>query len=297
MKLPSTVQPIRVFVCFVVLCLSFQLPQSGAAEVERTWRTMTWTIDGVDREALVSFPKRQEEKKLAPLTFVFHGHGGTAKRMTGLGFGELWPQSIIVCPQGLPTVTGRDPKGERSGWQTRQQPNEKSHSENRDLLFFDEMLASMLANQAADPNHVFVTGHSNGGGFTYFLFAHRSDKLCAIAPSAAGAGALRDARNAQPLPVMHIAGKADTVVKFANQERTVQMIRRHWGCREESTEYRASKKLRGQQFHPEDKSKAGFIVFVVHAGGHRYHEETPEAVTAFFKSVVNGENESGNEGG
>jgi len=30
------------------------------------------------------------------------------------GFHTLWPEAIIVCPQGLPTKTHRDPEGSKA---------------------------------------------------------------------------------------------------------------------------------------------------------------------------------------
>ena len=39
-------------------------------------------VDGVAREALVYLPTTAKEK-LAPVVFVFHGHGGTARNVVG----------------------------------------------------------------------------------------------------------------------------------------------------------------------------------------------------------------------
>ncbi len=37
--------------------------------------SMQWTVDGVEREALVAAPQNPPASG-APLVFVFHGHGG-----------------------------------------------------------------------------------------------------------------------------------------------------------------------------------------------------------------------------
>src|SRR5687767_7093788 len=58
-------------------------------------------VDGVLREALVFAPA---EAKPAPVVFAFHGHGGTAGHASRtMAFQKLWPEAIIVYPQGLKT--------------------------------------------------------------------------------------------------------------------------------------------------------------------------------------------------
>ena len=62
---------------------------------------MAWKIDGVTREALVYSPSKKSDNG-PPLVFAFHGHGG---RMQGaarmFGFHDLWPEAVVVYPQGL----------------------------------------------------------------------------------------------------------------------------------------------------------------------------------------------------
>ena len=105
-------------------------------------------------------------------------------------------------------------------------------------------------------NRVYVTGHSNGGGFTYLLWGERGDLLAAVAPVAAGGAVFL--REAKPCPVLHIAGKNDEIVDFQNQERAVE----------------AARKVNGTNAPVE---------FVVHNGGHAYPNDAPEKIVAFFK--------------
>jgi len=55
-----------------------------------------------------------------------------------------------------------------------------------------------------DQNRVYATGYSNGGAFTYLLWAARGDRFAAFAPSAAVVG--RPIARPKPKPVMHLAG-------------------------------------------------------------------------------------------
>src|SRR5512141_1616546 len=93
--------------------------------------TLTWTIDGVERQAVV-FPPANTGVK-APAVFAFHGHGGTMRSAAlAMHFQTVWPEAVVVYMQGLPTQSRVDPQGLRSGWQ--QRPGQNG---DRDLKFFD----------------------------------------------------------------------------------------------------------------------------------------------------------------
>jgi polyhydroxybutyrate depolymerase len=142
-----------------------------------------WDVDGVRREALVVIPEATADDQPAPVVFVFHGHGGTSRQAArSFGLHTHWPEAIVVYPQGLPTP-GRltDPEGKRNGWQ-----HAAGEQEDRDLKFFDAMLASLKSEHEIDEARIYSTGHSNGGGFTYLLWASRPDVFAAVAPSSAG---------------------------------------------------------------------------------------------------------------
>ena len=102
-------------------------------------------MDGVKREALVVAPAKPG--KSPPLLFVFHGHGGTAKHAAArYAYHKHWPEAVTVYPQGLPTP-GKltDPEGKRTGWQ-----HGLGEQKDRDLAFFDAMLASLKKDPWAD---------------------------------------------------------------------------------------------------------------------------------------------------
>ena len=107
---------------------------------------MRWNVDGVERTALVRVPVLEAGER-APLLFVWHGHGGSSRASARkFRLHERWPEAIVVHPQGLNTPGFTDPEGLRSGWSS------KSDAEgNRDLAFFDAMLADFLERGIADP--------------------------------------------------------------------------------------------------------------------------------------------------
>jgi polyhydroxybutyrate depolymerase len=226
-----------------------------------------WTLDGVQRTALICLPSKPSEHP--PLVFGFHGHGGNMQNAARtFGLHTLWPEAVVVYMQGLPTPGKLDPEGKRNGWQ-----KEVGDQADRDLKFFDEVLATMKQQHRIDERRVYSTGHSNGGGFTYLLWSARPDVFAAMAPSAAGG---RSIASLKPLPCLHIAGEQDQTVPFAVQEKVMQAVRRANGCAEESRDWAPGCKLYSSE------KGAPFVSFV-HPGTHKYPSEAPKLIVKFFQ--------------
>jgi len=245
-------------------------PGTVADSNQRQPKRMTWKVGDLQREALVYLPAKKTDA--APVVFGFHGHGGSAANAARrFRLHQLWPEAIAVYMQGVPTV-GRltDPQGKRTGWEhSPQQYN------SRDLKFFDAVLAGLKAKHKVDTRRTYATGHSNGGGFTYLLWAHRGEVLAAIAPSAAGSRSLRTTKP-KPIPVMHVAGQNDALVRFSWQERTMQRVRAINGCTNTGSAW-----AKGCTLYPSPKG-APFVAFI-HGGTHKYPAQAPALIVRFFK--------------
>lgn len=230
-----------------------------------------WTVDGVVREALVHVPPRARTNAV-PVVFAFHGHGGSMQNAaSSFSLHTRWADAMVVYPQGLQTP-GRltDPEGKKSGWQ-----KSVGDQDNRDLKFFDAMLAGLQQGYKVDAKRLFATGHSNGGAFSYLLWAARGEKFAAFAPSAAVA--VFDFSKAPPKPVLHVAGENDPLVKFAWQQRMMSALRKHNQCGE------------GRPWDAENGctlylSKAGApLVTFIHPGAHEYPSAAPALIVKFFQ--------------
>jgi polyhydroxybutyrate depolymerase len=232
-----------------------------------------WDIDGVKREALVLAPSKKTEGKV-PLVFDFHGHGGTARHAARAHhIHQTWPEAVVVYMQGLNTP-GKltDHEGKRSGWQSG--PGDQ---QDRDLKFFDAVLASVKQDFPIDESRIYATGHSNGGGFTYLLWAKRGDTFAAFAPVAAAAGLYF--REARPRPVFHAASEKDPLVTFAVQQRTLDRVKKLNGCSEQGDEW-----ARGCLRYP-SKNDAPVVIYL-HGEGHKYPEAAPALIVKFFQEQV-----------
>ena len=231
-----------------------------------------WDVDGVERTALIHFPPLATGER-APLVFAWHGHGGNARGFSrNLGIQKHWPEAIVVHPQGLPTP-GKltDPEGRRSGW-----ASDVGEEPNRDLRFFDVMLEDLIGRGIVDPELVCSTGHSNGGGFTYTLLVERGDRLAAVAPSSSASSRHRG-RTLPRVPIMHLAGRKDNLVKMSWQQRTIDEIRRQFRC--------GPPRPWGDhpdcRFHPSETD--GHLVTFIHDGGHRLPGEAGVLIAGFLR--------------
>lgn len=244
---------------------------SNVFAAEAAPKRMEWVVDGVKREADVFAPSKSSSDP-PPLVFGFHGHGGNMKNAArSFRLHELWPEAVVVYMQGLNTP-GRltDPEGKKPGWQSA-----VGEQGDRDLKFFDAVFASMKEQHKIDERCVYSTGHSNGGGFTYLLWAARDDVFAAMAPSAAAAG--RVGKDLKPKPVMHVAGENDQLVKYSWQQLAMTQLRKlndcgegaPWGTNKNCTLY---------------SSKSGNpVVTLIHPGTHKYPDEAPALIVKFFQ--------------
>src|SRR3954469_12549725 len=145
----------------------------GHVRAEEALKQWELEVDGLKRTALVYAPGSANTVP-APAVFAFHGHGGSAQgAVRQFGINRHWPAAISVYMQGLNTP-GRltDPEGTKPGWQ-----HSPGAQGDRDLKFFDAMLASLRRDYRVDDKRIYATGHSNGGGFTYLLWAMRGDQF------------------------------------------------------------------------------------------------------------------------
>lgn len=271
---------------FLLLALSLltavSLPAQGKLRELLTARApegfveQSWTIDGVKRTALVRVPK--DAKGPLAVVFCWHGHGGRAAQAAGRwGYDQVDATSVLVFPQGLPTVSPLvDKEGRMPGWQTT-----VGGEGERDLKLFDAMLADLRKTHAIDDRRIYSMGHSNGAAFSYLLWQARPTVLAAIGSVA---GSLRgDAKDLPPLPVIHVAGENDPLVKFAWQQATFVAVRRFNHCVATSKPWAKEGVLEASIF---ESDRGAPLVTALHAGGHEYAKGSSELIARFFKSQV-----------
>jgi polyhydroxybutyrate depolymerase len=253
----------------VVGCLSGAAQSVAGAELTH----LTIRVEGRERTALAHFPETAEPSG-SPVVFVFHGHGSSAENAAkGFAIEERWPEAIAVYMQGLPTASKLDPEGNESGWQ--KAPGEMG---DRDLKFFDAVLARLRTQHKLDDRRIYATGFSNGGYFTYALWAARGDVLAAVAPCACLAD--RNINSLKPKPCLHLAGKIDHTIGPQLQLETMAAIRRLNGCEATGRLWNPGPRI-VVTYYPSPTGTP--FVSAIHVGGHIVPKSTGAWVVRFFK--------------
>jgi len=270
----KTLSRSRIFVALALL-LSLAPVSVPAAD----WPIQRWTVDGVERRALVYAPPGAITNA-SPVIFAFHGHSGTMNHAAQtFDFQKSWPEAIVVYMQGLNTP-GRlvDHDGRQAGWQF-----VPGGENDRDLKFFDAVLASLRKYYRVDEKRIYATGHSNGGGFTYVLWAARGDTFAAVAPCACVSTFQRSLDDHagytnnvfKPKPVLHLAGEKDPLVKFAWQKASIDGLLKLDQCGDGQP---------WEKYCTLYSSKIGApVVTFIHPGGHEYPPEASATIVKFFK--------------
>lgn len=169
------------------------------------------TADGQVRSYLVSDLSGDEP---APLLFVLHGFGGNAQAMSGStniedSLDEYDLDAVVVYPSG----TGAE-QGLPQSWNAGTCCPFATFNLVDDVAFFDELIASLIAQYDIDTTRVWVVGHSNGGMMAYRLACELSTRVTAIGV-AAGALVIDTCAPSRPVSALHVHGELDTVVPLA----------------------------------------------------------------------------------
>ena len=251
-------------------------------------RSLTVSVDGVERTALVYAPAAAATRPAGggagvPLVFVYHGHGSTAELAERrFGVDRLWPAAVSVYPQGVATpgpVT--DPAGLRAGWQHR-----LGDVGDRDVRFFDALLARVRHDYLIDDRRVYVTGHSNGGGFAYLLWEARPAVFAAVGPCSAGG---LNVGRLTPKPAIVCGGLSDTVVPFDHQRRAMEAVRRLDGCGDGVAGEPWGDVPGATVYRPAGGATAGpSVVTYVYAGGHPMDRAEAGLIVRFFRDQGGG---------
>lgn len=232
----------------------------------------TITVDGVQREALISVPN---SSKPAPVVLAFHGYGGNMRRAAdNFRLHEHWPEAVVVYMQALPMSNPRNPSDQRPGWDVMNPP-----PGNKDVKFVDALLADLKKSYKIDSKQVFAMGHSNGGRFSYLLWAERGDSFKAF--SMCGSNSVGFDQMLKPKSAFLIGGKGDSTVPFANQQKTASFLIGLLNA--ESAPVRSSSDFKSYK-------GAGNLELATyfHAGGHEYPADAGKMVVDFFRRVGSG---------
>jgi polyhydroxybutyrate depolymerase len=241
----------------------------GIADYQSGTQKISIDVNGTTRTAVLAVPDNLSEP--APLLFAFHGHGGTGGALDRqLGFEKLWPEAIVVYPDGQTGHPGiNDPQGTETGWQTT-----KGEGGDADIAFYDALLADLQANLPVDPDRIYLMGHSNGSELVSLLRNERGDVVAATANSSAQ---LTRWIPTDPVRSMFMSmGQTDTTAPYAQQKKAIPLAAAHLGVDPATTK---TDGYLTTQTGPDGIELAVYD----HPGGHPPPPELGALLVAFFQ--------------
>jgi polyhydroxybutyrate depolymerase len=252
----------------VLLAGAFCLAACSVRAAAPSGSQMNWTVDGVQRVALVYPPSQKDASGKVPVILAFHGHGGDMNDAhAGMHFETYWPEAVIVYLQGLPTNPAADPEG--YGWIYNTEKDGQ-----RDVKFVDAVLATLHSKFAVDDNRIYATGFSNGGMFTYVLWGARTNIFAAFAVVSGRVSA--GVHLSVPKPVLVVGGQRDRTVMFKDQLAAIETARQVDDANGTGTSC-------GGECLAYASSKGAPVVTYIHDGGHVYPPGAPYLTVKFFK--------------
>ncbi len=176
---------------------SITIPASPAVSRGNSTRTYT-----------VHIPTSYQDTRPYAVILAFHGYTGTAAGMDrSSGFTQLSEQQpfIAAYPQGVLDANNK-PFWASAG------PIDAGID---DVLFVSHVLDDLQKKFCIDPQRIYATGFSNGGGMTWLLSCRFAGRIAAFAPISgnfyAFAGGCHPGR---PVPILDFHGTKDPLLPY-----------------------------------------------------------------------------------
>jgi polyhydroxybutyrate depolymerase len=169
------------------------------------------TVNGVERTARVVVPSTYRPLAPAPLLLDLHGHeSDSSTALTTHGFVRLAERdgAIVVAPDGafLEDL-------QVTGW------SYDAGVQKTDVAFIEAVLDKVETLVCVDRHHVWVAGHSNGGGFVGLLICALPNRFAAFGSYG---GAFYDRCPSESrAPVIEVQGENDDIVDYKGVRRWV----------------------------------------------------------------------------
>lgn len=150
------------------------------------------------RQYLLHVPAAYKAEVPAALVLVFHGAGIGAERFVSYSrFSSVADREgfLIVYPQGVDEVWNPSPGS-------------------RDVQFIRDLIDHLQRRCAIDPNRIYASGHSNGGGMVDRLACELADRIAAIGTISGAYQSSGKCSPSRPIPVFAIHGTADNIIPY-----------------------------------------------------------------------------------
>ena len=154
------------------------------------------------REYRIHVPTTYQPEKPAALVLGFHGAGSNAWE-----FESYSDFSSVADCEGFIVVYPNAREGHRT-WNTTPGPN------NPDIRFISDLIEELKSRCNIDPNRIYASGHSNGGGMANRLACALGDRIAAIGTVSGAYEGAEECYPSQPVAVSAIHGTNDPIIPY-----------------------------------------------------------------------------------
>jgi len=188
---------------------------------------------GLMRSYLLYLPPDYRETTQYPLVLDFHGYGSNPfiqARVSGFTTLAREQNFIVAYPWG---AIGPD---RNIGWAT----GLPGRAHVNDVLFVSDVLRHLQATVCINPQRIFATGFSNGGGMTNLLACKLAGRIAAFAPvSGSYPPAPGGCTPRRPVSILEFHGTADPIVPYMGSHRRkeppIMLWLQQWASRDGCT--------------------------------------------------------------
>ncbi|WP_290736598.1 MULTISPECIES: PHB depolymerase family esterase [unclassified Fibrobacter] len=172
-------------------------------------QNMSVTVDGKQRTFIMHIPSAYKGDKPVPLVIDYHPIGGSGNGEFGSS-----PYKAKTDPEGVITLypdgTSK-PGGMGNGWNVG-----PCCSNDDDVKFSYAMIDKLKEIACIDPQRIYATGFSMGGGMSNHVACMMSDVFAAVAPAAMDLNKTNSAacKMSRPISVINFRGTNDPVCKY-----------------------------------------------------------------------------------
>ncbi|MBQ3716477.1 MAG: feruloyl esterase [Fibrobacter sp.] len=172
-------------------------------------QNMSVTVDGKQRTFIMHIPNAYKGDKPVPLVIDYHPIGGSGNGEFGSS-----PYKAKTDPEGVITLypdgTSK-PGGMGNGWNVG-----PCCSNDDDVKFSYAMIDKLKEIACIDPQRIYATGFSMGGGMSNHVACMMSDVFAAVAPAAMDLNKTNSAacKMSRPISVINFRGTNDPVCRY-----------------------------------------------------------------------------------
>jgi polyhydroxybutyrate depolymerase len=263
-------------------------PSYTSADCPTGDHTQQLTSGGQARQYILHVPSAYQPGKPIALVLGFHGAGSSAREFesySDFSFIANMESFIVVYPQAL---------GGHPTWNT------TAGADNPDIQFVRDLLDDVESRCHIDPNRIYASGHSNGGGLANRLACNLSERIAAIGSVSGAYQWSEDCSPARPVAILGIHGTDDPIIPYNGYPDAKEPPAAYYAISVPIPQWASSWSTRnGCDIKPSslDQSdqvtrdtwsncRAGVevILYTIHGGGHGWPEsfEAAQVIWEFF---------------